>query len=396
MSSFEASASALGYAFQLRFALRQALDVYVVGTDWAVGIETADDVEVVDGDSTTQLQLKQTAGTLTDASEPLWKTLRIWALQAAAEGCDAVRLVLLTTGAAAVNSAAYFLAPTDSNHRDEDAAFDLLVDLAATSSSAANQKAYEAFKALTDDQKRGLLSRIDVLTDQSGVIDIGGELRAKVIVGLGATNAAAFIQRLEGWWFQRCLELLSTPHAQRPLISGPEFDAFVTDLRSGFVGEMLPIDQDIARHEEALDAYLDRCFVLQLRLITDNDSRILTAVRDYYRAFTQRSRWIREHLVTGLEVENYERRLVEEWRIRFDQMIDDLGKTAAEEEMGKLARQLYAWVESGAHRTIRPGVDEPFLGRGSYQMLADDRRVGWHPEFEARLLSLLEPAMGER
>lgn len=395
MTDFEASASALGYAFQLRFALRQALENYSMGTDWSIGIETADDVEVVQADSSTQLQLKQTAGTLTDACSSLWKTLRIWALQATAGQEGTVRLVLLSTGPAGTDSAAYFLAPESSGHRDVVRAHTQLLTVISTSSSASNDTAYEAFSALNEGEQRKLLERVDVLTDQANVLDIADELRRRVVIGLGSANAVAFIHRLEGWWFQRCMELLAVPHPDRPLITGEEFDAFVTDLRSGFVGDLLPIDPDIVAHEEALDAYLARNFVLQLRLITDKDSRILSAVRDYYRAYTQRSRWLREHLATGTEVENYERRLVEQWQLRFDQMVDDLGKEAAEEQMRGLARELYAWVESAVHPTIRTGVNEPFLGRGSYQMLADEVRVGWHPEFEARLLALLEPVGSE-
>lgn len=395
MSEFEASAAALGYAFQLRFALLQALDAYAVGTDWSIGVETADDVEVIQGEATTQLQLKHTAGTLTDASVPLWKTLRIWTSQASTGGNDSVKLVLLTTGPVGLESAPYYLAPHVTGHRDVARAHRQLVKSMAESSSGANATAIAAFGALDEDQQLQLLHRVVVLAEQEGVLDIGEALRARVSIGLGPANAAAFIHRLEGWWFQRCLELLTVDHDQRAAITGEQFDAYVTDLRAGFVGEMLPIDPDIASHDEALDAYLERNFVLQLRLVTDMDSRILSAVRDYYRAFTQRSRWMREHLATGSEVENFERRLVEQWRLRFDQMIDDLGQNAAEDQMRQFARDLYAWVESAAHPTIRAGVDEPFLGRGSYHGLADEFRVGWHPEFEARLVKVLEPVTSE-
>lgn len=395
MSEFEASAAALGYAFQLRFALLQALDAYSIGTDWSIGIETADDVEVIQNDTATQLQLKHTAGTLTDASAPLWKTLRIWALQVSSGLDDSVRLVLLSTGTAGHESAPYFLAPQATGHRDVARAHLKLAVTMADSSNAANVNAYEAFGGLDEEEQLRLLERVVVLVEQEDVLDIGESLRARVSIGLGQANATAFIHRLEGWWFQRCLELLAVDHSQRTAITGEQFDAYVTDIRAGFVGEMLPIDPDIATHDEALDAYLERSFVLQLRLITDMDSRILGAVRDYYRAFTQRSRWLREHLATGSEVETYERRLVELWRLRFDQMIDDLGQNAAEDQMRQLARSLYAWVESAAHPTIRPGVDEPFLGRGSYHILADEFRVGWHPEFEARLMKVLEPVSSE-
>jgi hypothetical protein len=77
-------------------------------------------------------------------------------------------------------------------------------------------------------------------------------------------------------------------------------------------------------------------------------------------------------------------------------MADDVGEEAAEEQMRAQAKKLYAWVEQDARFKIRPGCDEPFVTTGSYQMLADEKRVGWHPDFEARLMTLLEPAEARR
>ena len=33
---------------------------------------------------------------------------------------------------------------------------------------------------------------------------------------------------------------------------------------------------------------------------------------------------------------------------------------------------------------------EPFITRGSYHILSDKQKVGWHPEFQNRLKFLLE------
>ena len=38
---------------------------------------------------------------------------------------------------------------------------------------------------------------------------------------------------------------------------------------------------------------------------------------------------------------------------------------------------------------IRQRYEEPFFGRGVYHRLADDRHVGWHPDFEHRLQEML-------
>ena len=123
---------------------------------------------------------------------------------------------------------------------------------------------------------------------------------------------------------------------------------------------------------------------------------MLAAVRDYYRAFAQRSRWIREDLVLVGEFSKFEQKLVEEWELAFAAMEDKCGKDAAEETKERLARDLLEWAEQTApvKLPIRPRVTEPFVTRGSLHMLADKLRVGWHPDFRARLSALLETMVG--
>jgi hypothetical protein len=103
----------------------------------------------------------------------------------------------------------------------------------------------------------------------------------------------------------------------------------------------------------------------------------------------QRSRWTRQgHLVPG-ELDVYEERLRDEWRRCYDEMIEELGSEEAEAEKVKQARLLYRWSQD-VELQIRPKCDEPFVRRGTFHLLADAMSVGWHPEFEIRLLHLLE------
>jgi hypothetical protein len=92
---YEASASALGYMFQFAKALHLCIEQWMsAGMDWSVAVEAADDIEKHAGSVTDLLQLKQRAEgvRLTDMSEDLWKTLRIWA-----EAAKAGRIELAET-----------------------------------------------------------------------------------------------------------------------------------------------------------------------------------------------------------------------------------------------------------------------------------------------------------
>ena len=73
-------------------------------------------------------------------------------------------------------------------------------------------------------------------------------------------------------------------------------------------------------------AHADSTFVRQLEIIAAGKRRIAAAVRDYYRAFEQRSRWLRNDLVLIGDLTQYERRLVEEWELVFEGVKDELGE----------------------------------------------------------------------
>ena len=92
----------------------------------------------------------------------------------------------------------------------------------------------------------------------------------------------------------------------------------------------LPIDYLDAK-PDSIDPHSDnRKFVQQLRVIDVRISQIEKAILDYYRAFEQRSRWAREELLVGDEVESYERRLIDEWERFAAAISDELPPTVSE------------------------------------------------------------------
>ena len=99
-----------------------------------------------------------------------------------------------------------------------------------------------------------------------------------------------------------------------------------------------------------------------------NSRRIAIAVNNYYRAFTQRSRWLREDLLIQGDLDNYDRQLHEEWEVRFEEMRERIDEETVDKEKSQLARDLYRWADRDQEPT-----------------------VGWHPEFKERLKTCLEP-----
>jgi hypothetical protein len=131
---FEASASAVGYVYQLYKALLTCVELYGLGLGWSVAIEAGDDIESQFDQETRLWQLKHRApGTrMTDASSDLWKTLRIWARVAATRRLelDETELLLFTTAELPAGTVGCLLQPEQSGERDEVQALALIFHVA--------------------------------------------------------------------------------------------------------------------------------------------------------------------------------------------------------------------------------------------------------------------------
>jgi hypothetical protein len=387
---FSAADSALGYLYQARLALLLALRRLARDETFSVYLETLDDVVFeTSGSALELLQLKHHRGraaNLTDASPDLWKSLRVWI-----EGRESGRipadaqLVLMTTSPAATGSVAVCLG---ADGRDEESALRRMEQVTATSVNNTNQPAYRCFCALSADARRTLLASIAILPRSPDIGAVGDELKTEARLSVRREHLAPFLSRLEGWWYGRVVHQLR--EAAKPPILSSELEAQIDDLREQFQRDALPVDQDILDTEASEEIYRESLFVRQIELAGLGSKRILPAVRDYYRAFTQRSRWLREELLLVGELGSYEKLLREEWEIQFARAVDTVGEDAAEASKAAAAQVIYAWVETSLY-PIRPQVRHPSMTRGSFHILADDLRVGWHPEFMDRLAQVLEP-----
>jgi len=103
-----------------------------------------------------------------------------------------------------------------------------------------------------------MLARIQVIGNAPDVDEVENLLLERVVSAVGHAYAKPFLQRLEGWFYQRTDEM--------DAITGDEFDQIFTDLRNQFRPENLPIDEDIAVLEADPTDYANMTFVRQLDL----------------------------------------------------------------------------------------------------------------------------------
>lgn len=391
LSTFGAAPSMVGYLYQVRLALLWAIRRSRT-SDFVVSLETLDDVSFeVGGEPLAVLQakhsLKATAN-LTDLSADLWKTLRIWLVGlASGEIPLGTARFLITTAATAPGSACAALGIEGRVRNVAEAAKRL--KCAATSSTNSELKlAFEAYLALKETEREALLAEVYVIPSQPDAVGITEQLQSE-LYHVSLNHQALSVQMLEGWWFKRVLNELVHPEGGIPRA---EIDAQITDIQESLKPDALPIDEDIDALMVALEQlpeFAGRPFYKQVELVSGSQLRIRNAITSYLQAFRQRSAWTRHDLLFDADLDKYDKRLQAEWELQYGQVCDELGPDATDAAMAQAGRAILKWAED-AHISIRSGVNVPWVCRGSLHMLAEDMRVGWHPQFETRLKAVLD------
>lgn len=393
-TSFSAGPQALGYLYQARYSLYTIL----CNEEFELSVESLDDIAFdADGNPRELLQLKhQTnrAASLTDSSPDLWKTLRVWSelVQSGEITLGAVVLTLVTTAQAEGESIASCLRP--GQQRNPQLALTKLLEVAQSSTNKGLVKSFDAFKGLTPETQGLLVNAIQILDSSPDIVDITEKIKEKIKFSVRREHLNSLYERLEGWWFAKVVNHLKGQSIER--ISGFEVGDKIRDIAEQFKPDALPIDFLELELPSQPDVENDmRTFVTQLKAIAVNNRRIEKAILDYYRAFEQRSRWAREDLLIGDELEKYEKKLVDEWERYVLALQDDCDYNEDDnEQCQKFGRDVYKWVDQVATIRIRPQVTEEYVMRGSFHLLADQNppRIWWHPQFVERLVQVLPHA----
>lgn len=390
-SKFAAGEQALGYIYQLRYALYRLLGL--PETD-GVFIERDDDVESVDasGDQTlASLKHKGKGDKVNDLSVDFWKSVRIWLERYSDDGktTSHLRFFMVTTAEVSDRS---FIASLLPDAKVDDTFVDQALAALASSTSAQIKPVDDAFRKLSDTEQRDFLSRITVFDESPRIGDLPSLIVEEHFKAVRRKFRKNVFEHLEGWWTDQAIRLIND---ERPgPITGAEVWDRLTSIADGYRDDDLPINFSGKKPPEGVDAEGDqRPFVQQLRAIGISTDRIRHAIVDYYRAFEQRSAWAREGVLLGGEVEEYEDRLIEEWSRYRAVVIESLPADAAEAGLMKAGQDIYKWAEFDTRNIrIRARVNEPYVVRGGFHILANSTpkpRIHWHPRFLERLAGVL-------
>lgn len=384
-TKFSAGEQAIGYLYQVRYALYLLLEDKNIDKD--VAIEQLDDVHFESNGSPEELiQLKHhisKKASLTDGCTDFWKTIRVWSEQIRKKEIilDDLILTLISTSTAPDKSIASYL--RGDNNRNPETALKRMLAFIDRSRSETNKVNFEAFKNLSEEEQKKLVTSILIIDNTPNILTVSELTKQKLKIVVRRPNLNALYERLEGWWFNRVIVHLVGKSTE--LISGIEVQDMVNDIRDQLGIESLPIDYRTETPSNIDISKDQRLFIEQLRIISLSSKRIEHAVRDYYRAYLQRSRWIRDELLFVGELQRYEDQLLEEWE-RYFEMVNEDETEDSEISMRKRGKELYNRIQD-LQIHIRKNCIEPYVMRGSYHMLANknDLCLGWHPQFVARI-----------
>ena len=159
----DASASAVGYLYQVNWALVELLERAPDRPDQAISLETHDDVAWEEsGSAVDLLQTKHHVGVSTglgDMATDIWKTLLVWMNTAQPADPQGPALFLVTTSVAQPGTAAHALRR---DVRDTAAAVARLTDAALTSTAENTKIARDRFLRLTEAERRVFIARVVV------------------------------------------------------------------------------------------------------------------------------------------------------------------------------------------------------------------------------------------
>ncbi|TPE42165.1 ABC-three component system protein [Pontibacter mangrovi] len=384
LTDFSAQEPSLGYYYQLRFSLYLLLSNREK-INPIIRIENLDDVEIVDINSVNLYQTKlhiNSIANLSNLSSDFWKTIRVWSENIANGLVDVDNTIFTLVTTAKISEESFLENLRSDGERNSNTIRDAMLEAISQSTSQTNAKGYAAFLALTSDQQTKLINNIYIIDSAISIETALESIKLELKYATVPQKLDSMIERIEGWWFQKCIHLLTNNIDH---IAGKELQLKIDDIRDSFQSDNLPDDfsDPLSIEEEAIENYEHRVFIKQLKAIAIKSNQLKNAINDFRRAYEQRSRWIREELINPSEEDLYESRLYDHWNNIFSAMKDDCDGFT-EEQLVSIGKDFYRkyYVDSVPSIKIREKFQSEYMTRGSCQILADRKKIGWHPNFD--------------
>lgn len=392
ITDFSAKEPSLGYFYQIKYALLVLLSHSKELDNPKVRIENLDDIEIEDINILQLLQTKlhiKNKANLTDSSVDFWKTIRIWSeyINNGTINLDSTIFNLITTEGIPESSVLHKFKKNITLDSEVLEVIQVLDRIAIASTNKTNEKAYLAYQNLSVENKKNLIKRIRILDNSIGITEINDKIKKELIFSTYPNTIDAFLEILEGWWFRKSIDNLTS---NIDFISSSELQLKIANISDSFQADNLPnhFPLQLEITDEEVENLKERNFLKQLELIKikANSKTLKLAISDFRRAFEQRSKWLRLHLLNPDEEEEYDLKLHDYWKNIFD-IMSDQAEDKSLDELTELGKDFYLeqFAKTCPQIKIREKFNQDYLTRGSYQILADSKKIGWHPNFRDKI-----------
>lgn len=391
--SSSASAQALGYIYQIPYALYLIL-TGPVDAKHSIRMEGLDDIEFWTKDKLSELlQLKRHGDrtkNLTDRSEDLWRSIRAWSIhfQEGKISLPGTNLKLITTAQSAEDSIASLLG-TNKETRNTEKALRRLLSV-AESPTTNLEKFTRPFMKLFPLQRGSLVEAIEILTDSPDFSGLDEKVKHEIRL-LAPGHIEELYQDILGWWVIQIQDHLLNGSVE--MISANTVSLRIHEKGRHYLPDALPPYSRDAELPETPNVEKDsRQFVAQLRAIELKTRQIETAMREHYQACTDRIIWIERDLLFVNDLDTFDKRLGRKWEEycdRLDGQRKREGRTISDDidnEEGIIwGQEIYEKIQD-----INLPIKEDdartaysYVTRGSYHKLADENppKVWWHPKY---------------
>lgn len=361
---------------------------------FTIGIETSDDVSIQGTQGTLLLEqdkhsIQQDGEPFGDRSKGLWNTLATWIEALDAEEVPETTRFLMVTNKALPECIAQQIGRAQSES-EVAACVAALQKASQKPPKHVTQLMKRVMRSDSNANLRRLISQCD-LADAS--TSAGGQaLREQTVSHLQlpawcVAQADSIVDELLGWLHKTALEAW-----QKNQPAWIQRDHFINQLHAIIDRRKRQIARERSEHLiEVTDAKVGENkgsrFVKQLNLITDDDTVVDNAIRDWVRCNIEKSRLSAEGNITDDDWKAFETSLHARWgkiRVRVIRM-----KKGVHE--GDVGFEIFTeTTEDYREKLAGSDTEQVYLTAGTYHRLADLLRVGWHPRFEELMSEVLK------
>lgn len=392
LNDHSASGSNAGFIYQFERALYWLAKSPAA---FLVGIETDDDVAVRGSDNSQVLEqdkhsIRDDAEPFGNRSKDLWNTLAIWleALDSDQIKADAT-IFIMVTNKVLPECIARNIGLAESEP-EIDACIAALKSAGEDPPRLIASKIERVLRTCSRANLRSLISKCELVDGAQAAA--GRQLRTQTVAHLQlpawcSTSADSIADELLGWLQRTALD---SWRQNRP--AWIQRDNFVNQLHAVINRRKREITRERAENlipvtNEKIGETKGSLFVKQLHWVTDDDTIVDSAIREFIRCNVEKSRLSAEGNITDEDWISFETALMSRWE-KIRHRIIRIKKTEPENDVG--FEIFTETTEEHREKLAGSDTEQVYLTSGTYHRLADMVRVGWHPKFEQLVKKLKE------